>query len=172
MEDAVKRLKLNKEITARYPSVKATSISISHYFNSTGVIMRSEENKKRELMGYCSGEAKDILNILLPNYHVTQYKGLNFYSIADWQNVPMAGIAIGTCDYKGVYGLKREVNGTLEEMLDFFDESFKIVQRKNALLDAEKLSIIRNLSGLSSIPGNDSLKNAEEAIEVLTRFKS
>ena len=128
--------------------------------------MRTEDSKKRLLLGYCSEKTQDVLKILLPNFYVTSYNGIRLYSLEDGTHAPMNGIAIGSNNVKGVYGWKNVIDGKIGEMVDFFREDIENVKRKNSLLSKERFTIIRNIN--QDFKDNSS---AREVIEVLSSMK-
>jgi hypothetical protein len=100
---------------------------------------------KREKLGYCVESTKQVLERLMPDFHVTSYCGMEFYDVSD-SGAPLKGIAIGDEKLSGVYGKKVVIDGKLDEILEVNSDLFNNLKRKEPLSDKEKLRIVGDIS--------------------------
>lgn len=149
----------------RYPSSSGIVISGVNYFNSTGLIMRSRGKSLK--LGYSCETPKQALEFLMPDFYVTSYCGMEFYSSNDVEGVPMYGISIGEEKFEGVYGKKTVIDGKLSEILELDEEIFTRLKRKESLGDGERLRIMGNISGYGSNPKIDQ-RRLKELVDFLT----
>jgi hypothetical protein len=155
----------------QYLDVQATSISIAHYVNSTGLIGRVEDVKQRQLLGYCSEKPQDVLKSLLPHFFVTSYNGIDLYDADGKIHAPMKGVAISYRIISGVYGWRNVIDGKLGELLHLKMADFEEVKRDKPLLDKEKFAMVSTVNKRLNEEENGNkrhIQSLKEIIEILT----
>jgi len=92
-----------------------TAISLTSYYKTTGLVMRS--SGKTTLIGYCVESPEKTLEILFKDFHITCYKEYNFFSSSDFEpTTPVLGLKIEAIEPPKIYGI--EYNGKLEELIE------------------------------------------------------
>jgi hypothetical protein len=113
-----------------------TSICINQYARTEGgIIQRTLDESK--LIGYCTNSPKETLEYLFPNFHITEYKGLELFGYDDFEKqTPMVGLSINGIDK--LFG----INGRVEDFPNNIDVTTAL--RNEEITDSEVSRIINN----------------------------
>ena len=116
---------------------KSSSIYLIPYVHTTGLVTRS--SCKSKLIGYCSESPVQVLEVLFPRYHVTNFNGYEFFGSGDFEDsTPMLGL--GIIAIEPVFG----INGTLKKLIKL--EELAQVKRDKPIDKKDVQRIIKYLN--------------------------